>query len=175
MLNYYLVGPTGAGKSFLGPQLAKALGLGFLDSDRVIEAQMGYRTDQLLDLFGEAHLRACEADFLKNHPPSGHVVACGAGMVLLPGFLQKLPKLCVIAYLGASLDTLVARIEGQKDQRRALLEGPPGLRERLKALLESRRFVYDQAWPLRLDTDDAPVALLLEKLLGHYRTSLQKF
>lgn len=167
-VNYYFIGPSGAGKSFLGPRVAQALGLEFLDSDKAIEAHTGHRTDELLDLFGEERLRSCETAFLDNHPRSGHVVACGAGMVLAAGFLQKLAQPHVLAFLEASLDTLVKRIEAQTDQRRSLLEGPPGLSARLQALMEERRGVYAQSWPLRLQTDAAPVDELVQQLCAHY-------
>ncbi len=166
--NYYLIGPTGAGKSFLGPPLADRLGLGFIDSDAAIVAATGYRTDQLLNKFGEAHLRRCEADFLENHPKSGYVIACGAGTITLDAFEARLPQPHVLAYLQASLDTLVQRIAAQTSQRRVLLEGPEGLPARLAALLESRSRFHDYPWPLRLSTDELSVGQVLEALVRHY-------
>ena len=41
--NLYLVGLMGAGKTTVGRQLAKRLGMRFLDSDHEIEARTGVR------------------------------------------------------------------------------------------------------------------------------------
>ena len=39
--NFFLVGPMGAGKSTIGRQLARALNLEFVDSDKEIETRTG--------------------------------------------------------------------------------------------------------------------------------------
>lgn len=58
--NIFLVGPMGAGKSTIGRQLAKELGLRFVDSDQEIEKQTGASIPLIFELEGEEGFRRRE-------------------------------------------------------------------------------------------------------------------
>ena len=57
----FLTGPMGAGKSTIGRQLSKQLGLPFHDSDHEIEARTGVDIPLIFDLEGEAGFRIRES------------------------------------------------------------------------------------------------------------------
>jgi len=57
----FLTGPMGAGKSTIGRQLAKQLGMPFYDSDHEIESRTGVDIPLIFELEGEAGFRKREA------------------------------------------------------------------------------------------------------------------
>ena len=79
--NIFLVGPMGSGKTAVGKQLARALGLPFVDSDAEIEQRTGVDIPLIFDKEGEAGFRAREreviADLVTRH---GIVLSTGGGM-----------------------------------------------------------------------------------------------
>ena len=56
----FLVGPMGAGKSTIGRQLAKQIGLDFHDSDHEIENRTGVDIPLIFEIEGEAGFRKRE-------------------------------------------------------------------------------------------------------------------
>ena len=54
-----LIGPMGAGKTRIGKRVARILGTGFLDTDRMIVAENGPVAD-IFDAHGEPHFRAVQ-------------------------------------------------------------------------------------------------------------------
>ncbi|MBT7575823.1 MAG: AAA family ATPase, partial [Methylococcales bacterium] len=52
--NIYLIGPMGVGKTTIGRQLAKRLGVPFYDSDKVIEEQTGVDIATIFEFEGES-------------------------------------------------------------------------------------------------------------------------
>ena len=78
-----LVGLPGSGKSTVGRQLARRLGLSFQDSDHVIEQQIGCSIRDFFARMGEEAFRDLEQaviDDLMTLPPC--VIATGGGAVL---------------------------------------------------------------------------------------------
>ncbi|TIU92253.1 MAG: shikimate kinase, partial [Mesorhizobium sp.] len=137
-----LVGMPGSGKSTIGPELARKLGLEFVDTDKHIEARHG----KLADLFqrhGEAHFRALEAEqiagLLENGPC---VIATGGG-----AFAQQHNRsLIVEKAVSVWLDTnpQVIRMRLRNDTSRPLLQGPDG-NDKLSRMFEERTPLYQQA------------------------------
>ena len=60
MTTAILIGPPGAGKSTVGPLLAALLGVGFLDTDSVVEEAAGKPVGDIFIQDGEAAFRALE-------------------------------------------------------------------------------------------------------------------
>ena len=60
-MKVFLVGPMGSGKSAVGRQLARRLGLEFVDSDDEIAARTGVDIPYIFEREGEAGFRHREA------------------------------------------------------------------------------------------------------------------
>src|SRR5690625_6724576 len=75
-----LIGPPGAGKSTVGQELARNLGVDFLDTDAVVEERSGRTISDIFLEDGEAHFRELEqaavVSALQEHDG---VVALGGG------------------------------------------------------------------------------------------------
>ena len=113
-----LIGPPGAGKSTVGPQLAARLGVGFLDTDDRVEAVAGKPVSDIFIEDGEPAFRALEREAVawaisagagEGHGGElrGGVIGLGGGAVLDPGtqrLLAGLPVYEKLAWLTVGTD-----------------------------------------------------------------------
>ena len=78
-----LIGMPGGGKSTLGRQLGRRLGVGFCDSDAVIERRIGCSIREFFDREGEEAFRDIEQTVISELVNSAQgVLATGGGVVL---------------------------------------------------------------------------------------------
>lgn len=145
-----LIGPPGAGKSSVGPLLARLLGVAFRDTDADVETAAGKPVADIFVQDGEPAFRALERDAvaagMREHDG---VLALGGGAVLDPDAPRLLSGRTVV-YLETGLATL-ARRNGM-DRPRPLLIGNP--RAQLKVLLDQRLPIYRRLATLTVPTDD---------------------
>lgn len=144
--NCYLVGFMGCGKSTVGPLLAESLHFDFIDTDQWIEAKTGHSCSEIFAQKGEAHFRALEASAIEACAGTfGRVVACGGGLPLIPGMMDRLLKSGWVAWLNPSLDVLISRLQGGLEHRPLLAPFKDHLCDRVVELLEGRAPIYRRA------------------------------
>ncbi|WP_245270468.1 shikimate kinase, partial [Mesorhizobium ciceri] len=138
-----LVGMPGAGKSTIGPRLARRLGLRFIDTDRKIEQKAGKSISQIFKDDGEAHFRRLEAREIALYLEAGPtVIATGGGAVVNEQTRQRIGNKGVSIWLDTGMDVIQTRT--RKDAKRPLLQGTdPNLK--LAQLMTERRPLYQQA------------------------------
>ncbi|MGH2658553.1 MAG: shikimate kinase, partial [Actinomycetota bacterium] len=103
----YLVGMPGSGKSTVGPELARRLGVSFVELDSEIERAAGKSVSEIFAEDGEARFRELEASALTvvgARDPS--VVSCGGGVVLEPANRVTLRATGDVVFLSVSLNVL---------------------------------------------------------------------
>jgi shikimate kinase len=145
-----LIGPPGAGKSTVGPLLAGLLGVGFLDTDSVIEEAVGKPVGDIFIDDGEAAFRALEQPAVAEAIEGHHgILALGSGAILDAGARGLLAGQRVV-YLETGF-AAVARRSGLDGPRPPLPGNPRG---RMRELLEERRPVYENLAWLTVATDD---------------------
>jgi shikimate kinase len=150
MTTAILIGPPGAGKSTVGPALAGLLGVGFLDTDSLVEEAAGKPVGDIFIEDGEAAFRGMEGPIVAQAIEEYHgILALGGGAVLDPA-AQRLLAGQRVVYLPTGF-AAVARRSGL-DGPRPLLPGNP--RGRMRELLEERRPVYESLAWLTVATDD---------------------
>lgn len=138
-----LTGLMGAGKTKIGGVLARMLGVPFVDADHEIEAAAGQSIADIFAQYGEPEFRDLERRVISRLLGEGvRVVSTGGGAVMNEETRNAIHAQSISVWLDASMDTLVARTAGLHD-RPLLKNGDP--REILSALLEKRRFAYQQA------------------------------
>lgn len=153
--NFFLVGPMGAGKSTVGRQLARALELSFLDSDKVIEERTGASISLIFEIEGEEGFRDREAQVIDELTRQENlVVATGGGAVLREDNRRHLRERGFVIYLRAPLSLLVERTS--RDHNRPLL-ATADPQERLRALLQEREPLYREVADLIIDTGNRTV------------------
>jgi shikimate kinase len=118
-----LIGMPGAGKSTVGVLLAKNLGLGFVDTDILIQESAGRRLQQILDEAGYRELRRLEEEAILALGNGGAVIATGGSAVYSERAVRHLGGLGRIVYLKARCDLLAARID---DYERRGIANPGG-------------------------------------------------
>ena len=159
----FLTGPMGAGKSTIGRQLSKQLGLPFHDSDHEIETRTGVDIPLIFELEGEAGFRKRECvaiDDLTRLP--GIVLATGGGAILDPSNRERLSSRGKVIYLHASVNQQLKRT--RMDRNRPLLQTEDP-RARLGELMATRDPLYREVANLIIDTDGLRVRDVVNKIV----------
>ncbi len=148
MINIYLVGMMGSGKSTVGKILAKQLGKQCIDLDYQIEKKVGDSIESIFQNEGELKFRYYETLELKKI--SNSVVACGGGIILSNENLNLMKRNGRIIYLKATLDELERRLI--KSKNRPLLKNRD-LRDSLEKILNERKRKYESIPSISVHTD----------------------
>jgi shikimate kinase len=122
----YLVGMPGSGKSTVGPELARRLGVPFVELDAEIEGTAGRSVREIFERDGEARFRELEAQALTDaaaRDPS--VVSCGGGVVLEPANRILLRATGEVVFLSVPIEVLRERVRPAAD--RPLIRDPGDL------------------------------------------------
>ena len=150
----------GSGKSTVGPLLARALDLPFVDLDRRLEAEAGIPIHEWFARRGEADFRAAEhaalAASCRELGDRGGVLALGGGAFGTPATRALLAVSARTIWLDIPLEVALARMP--LDGRRPLLADPASV-----AALHARRTAdYAQA-DHRIDAN-APVDVVVASI-----------
>ena len=135
-----LVGMMGAGKTAVGTQLARQLGVPFLDSDEEIVRAANRSIPEIFARDGEAFFRARESEVLArllSGPPC--VLSTGGGAFLAEANRRAIAAQGVSVWLKVGLDLLWQRVR-HKSTRPLLKTANP--RETLRGLYEARVDIY---------------------------------
>ncbi len=116
MNNIILIGMPGAGKSTLGVQLAKQLGLDFVDTDVLIQLSESELLHNILESTGFLNLRSIEERILLGLSLQNHVIATGGSAVYSEAGMAKLKSLGPVIHLDVQMEELLSRI-GDYSQR----------------------------------------------------------
>ncbi len=135
----FLIGPMGSGKSAVGRQLARRLGLPFADSDAEIELRTGVDIAYIFEREGEEGFRSRERDVIDAlTATAGIVLATGGGAILLQVNRERLAARGTVVFLDTTIDQQLARTRRSQhrpllatDDRRARLEELAGVRDPL--------------------------------------------
>lgn len=157
-----LVGFMGTGKSRIGWELSRRLGLTFIDTDKVIARVSCMSIPEIFETYGEATFRDYETEVirrcLKLHEV---VVSTGGGTVVREENRRMLASRGPVVALWASPETIYRRTRRHK---RPLLEiGNPV--ERIQELMRERRAAYEEVASLHVSTDRRNSADVVEEIV----------
>ena len=145
-----LTGFMGSGKTTVGKVLADFLGCPFMDLDDLIVKKAGKSIPEIFAQDGEPAFRQLEARLLRQtvekYTENTVVLALGGGAVSAPASAALLREKTVCIYLRATLDTLLARLEGET-------AGRPLADASLADRLASREPIYEETAHVIIDTD----------------------
>lgn len=157
-----LIGPPGAGKTTVGSLLAARLGVGFTDTDAVVEAIAGKPVSDIFITDGEPEFRRLEREAVaaalagseagRSQEPEAlvtGVLGLGGGAVMDEQTQARLAGRAVV-YLETGFAELAKRVG--LDRARPLLIGT-NPRAQLKSLLDQRLPVYGRLAWLTVGTD----------------------
>ncbi len=117
-----LVGMPGGGKSTVGRQLGRQLGIRFVDSDVEIEHRLGEPIRSFFEREGEAPFRDIESEVLTQilSTEGELVVGTGGGSVLRDSNRELLHSRSTVLYLRSTPEDLFRRL--RHDTQRPLLQ-----------------------------------------------------
>ena len=163
--SFFLVGPMGAGKSTIGRQLARALSLEFIDSDREIEVRTGVDIPLIFELEGESGFRKRERqviDLLTAR--KGIVLATGGGAVLDSENRKYLTARGKVVYLHASVEQQLQRTAHDRSRPLLQTENP---RNKLEELMQIRDPLYREIADWVVETDGCRVRDVVQEIVRH--------
>jgi len=158
-----LVGLPGSGKSTVGRQLARRLGVPFADSDQVIEQRLGCSIREFFEREGEERFRDIEAmvidDLTRNHPG---VLATGGGAVLRAENRAHLRSRGQVVYLRSTPEEVFRRLRHDVNRPLLQVKDPLG---RLRDLFAVRDPLYRESAHFVIETGRPSVATLVNMIM----------
>ena len=147
MRRIILIGYMGSGKTTVGRQLAKRLGLMFYDLDWYITNRMRRTVAQIFEESGEEGFRKIEHAMLHEVAEFEDVVlSCGGGTPCFFDNMDYLNRMGETVYLKASPEVLYAHLKMGKSVRPLLLNKTPEEVEAfVKVQLAQREPYYSKA------------------------------
>jgi shikimate kinase len=159
-----LVGMPGGGKSTVGRQLAKRMGVPFADADQAIEQRIHESIRSFFEREGEDSFRDLEQEVLEGlltRQASG-VLATGGGAVLRDANRQALRSHATVVYLRSTPEELFRRL--RHDTQRPLLQVKDPL-ARLRDLYAQRDPLYRRTAHFVVETGRPSVPTLVNMIL----------
>lgn len=108
--NIVLIGMPGSGKSTVGVLLAKRLGLGFIDTDLLIQQEAGCTLQRIVDGDGYRALREIEEQVLMKLAVSDQVISTGGSAVYSAQAMAHLQTGGKVVFLDIPLELVLERI-----------------------------------------------------------------
>jgi XRE family aerobic/anaerobic benzoate catabolism transcriptional regulator len=155
-----LIGMRGAGKSTVGPLLAKRLKTEFIELDRWIEEAAGMSLGDLFATHGEEYYQRLEREALVRlfTQSQGCVFAPGGSVVTDAESWEMIKRRCFTIWLHATPEAHMKRVRRQGDMRP--MQGRPAPMAELKALLTRREPLYAECQLMIKTTGKSPAAVL---------------
>lgn len=141
----------GAGKSWVGEELALQLAVPWVDLDLEIERYQNKSISEIFAQYGEDYFRIIETELLEKLLSSKviSVISLGGGTVVNESNFRKVKESAWAVYLRASTATLYGWLKD--DYTRPLLRGD--LRLRIEQLVRERDPIYSSLADIVLDMD----------------------
>jgi shikimate kinase len=163
VLRIALVGLPGSGKSTIGRQLARRLGLSSIDTDHVIEQRLGCSIREYFEREGETSFRDVEQAVIDDVTNSHiGILSTGGGSVLRLANREHLHSRCHVVYLRSSPEEIFRRL--RHDMQRPLLQVDDPL-NRLRDLYTIRDPLYREAAHFVIETGRPSVNSLLNTVM----------
>ena len=145
----FLVGYAGSGKSSLGKRLARRMGLRFVDTDNVVEQQVGAPIADIFHYEGEEYFRIAERRAVESLANEGMdlVVATGGGLPTWRDNMEWLVRSGVTIYLRRTPEQILSRLSDYGREKRPMFRGKSDeeLLEFMREQMAERERYYAQA------------------------------
>lgn len=155
--NIVLIGMPGSGKSTLGRRIAQQRGVGFIDTDVLIERSENMDIQAIINRRGIGYLHRLESEVLNGIRTQHHVIATGGSAVYSATAMQHFGRMGWRVYLKISLSTLLRRVNNVNS--RGLAKMP---QHSLPRLYKERLPLYEQAADVTFANDLPMTSVRLE-------------
>ncbi len=162
-----LIGYRGSGKTVVGRLLAGELRRPHIDTDLLIEEQVGRSVAAIFEQDGEPHFRGLESEVIAGLAPDAPaVISIGGGAVADEHNRKRLKELGTVVWLQAAPEDLHGRIAA--DRKSAKLRPPlstTDARTEVRILLAQRSAWYERLADVEIDTTDKSPAEVAQMIL----------
>ena len=167
----FLVGYAGSGKSSLGKRLARRMGLRCVDTDNVVEQQVGAPIADIFHYEGEEYFRIAERRAVEGlaNEAMDIVIATGGGLPTWRDNMEWMLRSGVVIYLRRSPEQILSRLSAYGREKRPMFRGKSDeeLLEFMREQMAEREKYYAQAH-ISVDcttmSDDDVVEYIVNKL-----------
>jgi len=160
-----LIGLRGAGKSTLGRELEKKLGVNFIELGSEIAKAAGMPVSEIFSLGGQATYRRFQNEALVNvlnHYPMS-VIAIGGSLVTEPDTFNLLLRTCHTIWVQAKPKEHMKRVIAQGDYRP--ISNNKNAMAELEAMLADRLSLYQRA-EHTIDTSELSISEALDLIVN---------
>lgn len=161
-MNLILIGMPGCGKSTVGVVLAKAANMDFVDSDLVIQREMGMKLSEIIERHGDDGFRDIENRVNASLDAVNSVIATGGSVVYGEEAMRHLKALGKVVYLKLSCAAITERL-GDLHARGVTIR--PGWT--LRDLYDERCPLYERWADLVIDCEHLRLREVVEAILAH--------
>lgn len=161
--NIVITGFMGTGKTTVGREVARRLGMKFYDTDEMVEDRSKMSITEIFERFGEGRFREMERKIFSEliESSEGVVISTGGGTLLDAGCDNHMLESSLIFCLSSRVEILQERIGS------ALTRPLAGEGKSLGGLLKSRERLY-AAMPNQIDTSDLAPGQVADEVIRIY-------
>ena len=159
MPNIVLIGMPGCGKSTVGVVLAKTLGIGFVDTDLIIQQNEKHLLQEIIDNEGIESFLDCEEKAVLSFDCDNYVVATGGSVIVRENAIDHLKKNGKIIYHTVSLDEIKTRLDNINTRGVAATEN-----QTIDDIYNERSPLYLKYADFVLDLNNSNVEQTVEKI-----------
>ncbi len=163
-MNIVLIGMPGCGKSTVGVILAKTLGVGFTDTDLIIQQREKRLLQDIIDTDGIEKFLDIEAEAVKSLDCENCVIATGGSVVFREEAVNHLKKNGKIVYLNVSVDEIKRRLSNISTRGIAAQKG-----KTVDEIFNERAALYEKYADCVIDSTDSTVEKTVEKICKIFR------
>jgi shikimate kinase len=162
MKNITLIGMPGAGKSTTGIILAKNCGLGFIDTDVLIQINRQKTLQQILDANGYLALREIEETEILKLNIENHVIATGGSAVYSEKAMDHLLAVSTVVFIEVSIEEIQKRIQNFTSRGIAKAKG-----QSLEELFRERQELYKRYAQITVNGNNVCQEILAAKIASN--------
>jgi shikimate kinase len=161
--NLTLIGMPGSGKSTIGVILAKNLGLGFIDTDVLIQINRQKPLQQIMDEHDHLYLRAVEEEEILKINIDKHVIATGGSAAYSKKAMSHLLRISKVIFLEVGFEEIKKRIHNFETRGIAKSKD-----QSFRELFEERQLLYKKYAEITIncnESDQEELALQIAQLI----------
>lgn len=166
--NVTLIGMPGAGKSTIGIILAKQLGLGFIDTDVLIQINQQRTLQQIIDAGGHIELRKIEEKEILKINIQNHVIATGGSAVYSKKAMSHLLDISIIIFLEITFENIKKRIHNYETRGIAKSK-----KQSFRELFMERQMLYSKYAEITIDCNSLDQEALAIQITDHVKNQIK--
>ncbi len=168
-MNLVLIGMPASGKSTTGVLLARSLGMGFVDTDLLIQEKEGRLLQEIIDAEGNPYFKKVEEYVLRTLDADDMVISTGGSAIYYPKAMEHLKEGAVVLYLENSFPVIDKRLQNLSS-RGVTLE--PG--QTLEDLYNSRIPLYEKYADITVNSDNMDIEETVSHIVKMVKEKLQR-